>query len=325
MTGATRTRLLKILVTAGILAILAWQLDLRESWQHLKGVRLPPVLMAIGLLAASHMAVALIWRRLLDLVDVHLGVERTVNLYFAGLFLNNFFFGSVGGDSYRVYAAWKGSEGSGRSVLAATLTERLISVAALLLLGTTMVVVRFASLPVALRWLLLLLSGGGAVSALLIILIPDPLGRLALRLTRGRSERTRERIAGVVAAMTRAGRPGAVAAMMVVALAAQGVRIWTHWWCARALGIEVGAADLFTVIPIVAVAAALPVSIGGLGVREGSAALLLAPLGFAEESVVAMEFLAWLVGVATSLVGGLTFLLGREVAPGEAESIESAV
>jgi uncharacterized protein (TIRG00374 family) len=325
MTRVGRGRLIKLAVTVGILALLASQLDLGQIWTLLSGVKLLPVVMAIGLLAASHMVVALIWRRLLAAVDVRLNVERTVSLYYAGLFLNNFFLGSVGGDSYRVYAAWKGSGGSGRPVLAATLLERLISVAALLLLGAIAVIVKFSTLPVTFRWLLLALSCGGTIAAFLIILVPAPLGRMALRLSRGRSEKTRERIAGTFEAMQQAGHPAAIFTMLLVALAAQGVRIWTHWWCARALGIEVAAADLFLVIPIIAVASGLPISIGGLGVREATGVLLLTPLGMAESSAFTMELLAWLVGVATSLAGGLIFLFGREVAPGEAESIESAV
>ena len=325
MTRGGRNRLLKVVVTVVILAVLAARLDLDRIWQLLRAAQALPIAMAIGLLAASHLVVALIWRRLLAAVDVRLSVERTVSLYYAGLFLNIFFFGSVGGDGYRVYAAWKGTGGSGRPVLAATLLERLIGVAALLLLGTIAVLAKFAVLPGAFRWLLLTLSGGGTIAALLIILVPGPLGRLVLRLARNRSEMTRERIAGTLAAMQQAGQPGAVAVMLLVAVAAQGVRIWTHWWCARALGIEVAAADLFLVIPIIAVASGLPISIGGLGVREATGVLLLAPLGVAQASAFAMEFLAWLVGVATSLAGGLTFLFGREVAPGEAESIESAV
>jgi len=325
MTKAGRGRLLKLVVTIGILAILISRLDPAQVWNLLRGVEPVPVAMAVGLLAASHMAVALIWRRLLGVVGVELSVERTVSLYYAGLFLNNFFFGSVGGDSYRIYAAWKGTGGSGRPVLAATLLERLIGVTALLLLGTVAVVVKFSALPGGFRWLLLALSGGGTIAAFTVILVPAPLGRFALHLARNRSQTTRERITGTVASMQQAGRPAAVLTMLLVAVAAQGVRIWTHWWCARALGIEVAAADLFLVIPIIAVASGLPISIGGLGVREAAGVLLLAPLGVAEPSAFAMELLAWLVGVVTSLVGGLIFLFGREVAPGEAESIESTV
>ena len=111
---------------------------------------------------------------------------------------------------------------------------------------------------------------------------------------------------------------------LVVTLAAQGVRIWTHWWCARALGIGVEAADIYVAIPLVAVAAGLPISVGGLGVRDGSGVLLLAPLGIGNAEAVAMEFLAYLVGVATSLLGGLAFLLGTEERPSRAANVEAA-
>jgi hypothetical protein len=86
------------------------------------------------------------------------------------------------------------------------------------------------------------------------------------------------------------------------------------------LAVEPG--DLFVVIPLVAVAAGLPVSIGGLGVREGTGVLLLAPLGMAGPEVVAMESLAYLVGVGTSIIGGFAFLFGREIQPSQVEPIE---
>jgi len=67
------------------------------------------------------------------------------------------------------------------------------------------------------------------------------------------------------------------------------------------------------------VAAGLPISVGGLGVREGSGVLLLTPLGMARSEAVAMEFLAWVVGVTTSLFGGLAFLTGRDPVPAQAD------
>ena len=107
-------------MTTIILAILVVSLDLEKSWDLLRNINLLPVFMAVGLLAVSHMVVALIWRRLLDEIGIDIGVERAVRLYFAGLFLNNFFLGSVGGDTYRVYGVYRGS-GTGRVALAGTL------------------------------------------------------------------------------------------------------------------------------------------------------------------------------------------------------------
>lgn len=313
-------KLLQGIVTTVILAFLVLSLDLQKSWDLLRNVNLLPVFIAVGLLAASHMIVALIWRRLLDEIGIEIRVERAVRLYFAGLFLNNFFLGSVGGDTYRVYGVYRGS-GTGRVALAGTLLERLISVVALLLLGVIALLARFGELPVTFRWFLLLATGGGALAGLSIIFAPRLVKKISDPLIRRASQKLRDRTQGLLEAMDRGGRPLLILPMLIVAFAAQAVRIWTHWWCAQALGLDVMAADLFIVIPLVAVAAGLPVSIGGLGIREGSGVLLLAPLGMAEPSIVAMEFLAYLVGVGTSLIGGLAFLLGREIRPSAVEPI----
>jgi uncharacterized protein (TIRG00374 family) len=313
----------KVAVTILVVAVLIGRLDLGEVAGLLVGVRPGPLVMAVALLAGSHMVVALVWRYLLEGVGVATSMERAIRLYYAGLFLNNFFLGSVGGDSYRVYGLYR-EIGTGRAALAATLLERIVGLVALFLLGVAAIAFRYQTLPAAYRMLLLFLTGGGALLGLAIILTPGLVKTLAkpvLRLTGGR---LRERIEGVLDAMRRGGRPGPIAVAVAVTLAAQGIRIWTHWWCASALGIQVAVADVFVAIPLVAVVAGLPISVGGLGVREGSGVLLLAPIGIAEPAAVAMEFLAYLVGVTTSLIGGFAFLLGREVPPSRVEDLNSA-
>lgn len=321
--SSRRITLLKGAVTLLVVLFLFLRLDLRDVPRLLAGLRLPPFIMAVALLAGSHMVVALVWRYLLDRVGVGLRVERAVRLYYAGLFLNIFFPGSLGGDSYRVWSVYR-ETGEGRATLAATLVERLVGLASLCLLGAVAVALRFSELPSAYGPLLLLITTGGALLSLGVLVAPGLvswLSRPLIFLTRGL---LRERVEGVLDAMRRVGRPGPIAAALVVTLAAQGVRIWTHWWCARALGIGVEAADIYVAIPLVAVAAGLPISVGGLGVREGSGVLLLAPLGIGNAEAVAMEFLAYLVGVATSLLGGLAFLLGTEERPSRAANVEAA-
>ncbi|MFO7768652.1 MAG: lysylphosphatidylglycerol synthase transmembrane domain-containing protein [bacterium] len=309
-----RLALLKLAVTVMVVGVLAWRLDLGESAQLLGRARPGPLVMAVGLLAGSHLAVALAWRVLLEGAGVGLRVERSIRLYYAGLFLNNFFLGSVGGDTYRVLAV-RSAAGSGRRALAATLMERVVSVTALLLLGLGAVACRWGELPGRYAVLLALLTGAGAAAGLAVSFLPGTLGRLFRPLLHRVPVWLGERLDGVLTGMEGASGPGVALRLLLVMLAAQGVRVWTHWWCGQAIGLEIAPMDLFVAIPLVAVAAGLPLSIGGLGVREGSGALLLAPLGVAHPEAVAMEFLAYLVGVATSLLGGLAFLLGGERPP----------
>ena len=69
--------------------------------------------------------------------------------------------------------------------------------------------------------------------------------------------------------------------------------------------------DFFLVIPALAFALTLPVTVGGIGLREGLAIPLFLPLGVSGEGAVAVEFLAYLIMLAVSLLGGLLFLLRR--------------
>jgi hypothetical protein len=65
------------------------------------------------------------------------------------------------------------------------------------------------------------------------------------------------------------------------------------------------------VVPLVALAVVLPISINGVGVRENALAVLLKPHGVAPETAVALGLL-WLgISVVTGLVGGVLFLADR--------------
>ena len=80
---------------------------------------------------------------------------------------------------------------------------------------------------------------------------------------------------------------------------------------ARGLGVTLPLSVWFAVVPLVALAMVLPISIGGVGVREGGLAFLLAPSGVPAEQAVAIGLLWFLTTIANGLVGGLLFLLDR--------------
>jgi uncharacterized membrane protein YbhN (UPF0104 family) len=52
----------------------------------------------------------------------------------------------------------------------------------------------------------------------------------------------------------------------------------------------------------------LPISVNGMGVREGGMVLFLLPLGVDESSAVTLAFLWFATGVAVSLMGGVVYL-----------------
>ena len=80
---------------------------------------------------------------------------------------------------------------------------------------------------------------------------------------------------------------------------------------ARGLGVALPLSVWFAVVPLIALAMVLPISISGVGVREGGLAFLLAPAGVPPEQAVAIGLLWFLTTIANGLIGGLLFLLDR--------------
>jgi glycosyltransferase 2 family protein len=66
----------------------------------------------------------------------------------------------------------------------------------------------------------------------------------------------------------------------------------------------------------VLIAQVLPISLSGLGVREGAFVLFLGPLGVAHDEAIALGLLLYLLNVAVSLLGAPAFATGgRRRAP----------
>jgi glycosyltransferase 2 family protein len=87
---------------------------------------------------------------------------------------------------------------------------------------------------------------------------------------------------------------------------------------ARALGVVQPALVWLSVVPLVALAMVLPISIGGFGVRENALEYLLRGYGVPSEAGVAIGLLWGMCTLLAGLVGGVLFLLERQsVAAGE--------
>jgi len=60
---------------------------------------------------------------------------------------------------------------------------------------------------------------------------------------------------------------------------------------------------------VLAALVSLPISLNGLGVREGAAVVLFQMAGLTREQAFTIPFLTYLISVLISLLGGLIFLL----------------
>ena len=85
---------------------------------------------------------------------------------------------------------------------------------------------------------------------------------------------------------------------------AVGVILW-------ALGAQVPVADLYGVVPAVDFVVALPITVSGLGLREGMFVDAFGRWGVPQEVAVAAALLRWAAELGRAAIGGVLFAVGR--------------
>jgi uncharacterized membrane protein YbhN (UPF0104 family) len=75
-----------------------------------------------------------------------------------------------------------------------------------------------------------------------------------------------------------------------------------------ALGVQISIAYYFLFVPVLAFLISLPISLNGIGVREGAAVVLFQLAGLTREQAFSIPFLTYVIAVLISLLGGLIFV-----------------
>ncbi len=260
---------------------------------------------SLAVFLAGHALNAAKYRWLLQ--DPHATLGLCLRAHFAGLVANLGLPGVAGGDVVRAtYLLPHGV--STKAATVASVLDRLVDTATLgLLIGVGALV---AGIPPALsaanigvRWPLV----GTAVVAL-------ALAGVAL-VVRKRKKGGAGGSLRTLAADVRL-RAGALAAAAVVTAVVQSAFVMTNVWMAADLGLDIGIAPWFVAWPLSKIIAVLPISLGGIGVREAALVSLLAPFGAPSALVFASGLLWQGVLIASGLLGlAIGSLVGASPAP----------
>ena len=102
--------------------------------------------------------------------------------------------------------------------------------------------------------------------------------------------------------------PWIVAQVFAISIGHQVMTAGVYYLLGLGLGATVAPLDYLVIVPLVFVAATLPVSIGGLGVREAAAVSLFAAAGMSPDHAGALAFLYLGVLLLSSAPGLYLFL-----------------
>lgn len=279
---------------------------------------------ALTLTAISVVLSAVRWAEVLRALGQQPPFGRLLSLYFAGQFMGNVLPSTIGGDALRVSRLGRDT-GDSPTVFASVVIERLtgwLVLPAMTLFGLA-VNPGLRGLGRASR-----LAFGVAAATLVLLAVVVV---LTARQGQGLENRL-EQIEGwrrftssVRFGLRRLIRePSATGRILASGFAYQLILIGAALMAARALHLPagVGPTALLAFVPAVLTAQVLPVSISGLGVREGLFVLFLQPLQVPHSQAIALGLLIYLLNLVVSLAGAPAFAVGagRRAAGADAEA-----
>jgi len=303
------TLIAKVALSVALMVLLFSRIPLHEVLAAIRGARMEWLLAAFGLLIMSNLIGAFQWERLLRAVDVRIPFWKVCAYYHVGLFFNNFLPSNIGGDIARVLDASR--HGPNRaSVVSTVIMDRLIGTVALA--GMALV----TTLPAINRFHLSLvyfaLVAFFALSVVLVWAIFHPgllpavervLARIGFQALKPHLDELAERIRHF------RDKRGLFARLLIVAFVVQMSRIGVHALVARSLHLDIPFTYFLLFVPMLAVIVSLPISLNGIGVREGAGVVLFGLVGVGRAQAFSLQFTTYLVAVAVSLLGGVIFLL----------------
>ena len=260
---------LPVLLGVALLGLLLWLADPSRLLAALRNG--DPVLAAAALvpLAAVHLLEAL---RIAQLFQVYgLGYRTAVRITLASLFFGSFTPGSLGGEAYKVYFIQRRAPGLTRPI-ALTVLLRLAGIVATFSLAALYFLVYPNRISRSWEW-----SPSPAVLVAIGLL-----GLAGLAVAVG-SRRVREALREI--------RPSQAAALALVSLLVSVARIFYFYLVARCFTPDLFVPDLAPVAAATLLAAAVPVTVGGLGAQEGALAAGLVLIGVPYPQAVAASLL----------------------------------
>ena len=257
------------------------------------------------------------WQRVLAAMDLPLRLWPLLDTYLASQFLSNFLPSSIGGDALRVTRLSANSD-EGRAAGEPEAPAAFASVVLDRMSGWLILpLLCLAGLFINPSLLHLGRSSRAAIALSVVTLVA-----LGVVVWAASSARVGGRLAGHENWLRFMGaihlglariwkKPAAALQVLGASIVYQLAIVTAGFLAAKAIGIHLGPTAMLAFIPAVAIVQVLPISVGGLGLREGAFAVFLHPLGVETGQAIALGLCMYGMHLVASLLGAPSFAVGR--------------
>jgi len=320
--------LLKVAVSGGILFLIFRKIDTGLFLETVRSANPVTVAGAAVIVFLTQAVSSYRWQTILK-KDMYVPYRKLLSIYLVGMFFNNFLPTLVGGDVIKGYYLYK-SSGRGNVSLASIFMDRYSGFTALMFITTVSVIAGYGLIQgTGLEVMFaLLISAFLGMSAVIWV---GPLHSWAMALLQKVHfyGLNRKIDATYQTLMSYKSRPGILITIFVCSLWVQGTAILGHFIIGWGIGMDLSVGYFFLFVPLATVVSMVPVSLAGLGLREGAFVYLFTMVGGTQEQALSVSLMYFAMMVLVSLIGGFEYVRmgGRKelaVGDGDVEEMRGA-
>lgn len=293
-------KILKLILGLCILCFLFSQTNAREFLNLLKNANYQWFIFGLILYVTGQIISAKKW----EVISEYLGFKKSfsdyVSMYFLGMFYNSFLPTNIGGDVVKIVKLNDKSENSGKRALASVLFDRLSGVAVLvgfIIIGFMINNTDNSTLQIVSYSLILLLILG-CILTFYIAKHPDIL-----------HSKFKKYIETLLVPIF---NKDCILGIIVYSVVFHIIVIAIHYCIAQMFNFPISTSYYLLLYPISAIAAALPISVGGIGIKEFVYVYMLKMIGIDTSSALIFSLSFSMIILFSSLLGLVPFFNARK-------------
>ncbi|MFQ5598702.1 MAG: lysylphosphatidylglycerol synthase transmembrane domain-containing protein, partial [Nitrospiria bacterium] len=273
---------LKILLSFGLIGFIFYKTDIDSLLVRMQSVNIYWLALMLLLPHMNIVLSSIKWQWLLNALGISVRLPQLVSLYMIGTFFSNFLPSMVGGDVVRTFQLSRDTRETA-SVIAATFAERFCGVTALISFFFLVLIHQdiYTLFPSISGLALLVLIGYCTI--ILLIFKQKDLGFLAslrrLKILGKTLEILEESHLKLIQYKD---KKQTIVASYFISVLFYMIGMCTVFVAAQSLDIEIDVKVISIVIPLVLLIGLLPISLGGLGLNEGSYVFFFTMFGATE-------------------------------------------
>lgn len=303
---------LRIIISAGLIVYLITTQfkDFKTIASTLKDISITLILLSFSTHIYGIWITAYRWQTLLKTQNIKLSILSLSSSTLIGQFFNNFLPTSIGGDVYRAYDVTKKTAFPMSSSVSVLVVERLSGIIASAVFATAALFLGFTTIGGKSIIIPILIFLVISVIIFFLILNPNILGIRKLAKKIKFLEKILKKLKNVYDTFLSFKKyKWVLVKVLFYSLTLQFAVIVNYWLASRSLGINLDLTAFIFIVPVVSIIAMLPVSLGGIGVREGSLVFIMVSLGAQNAKAAMCSLLLFAMLLIVGIIGGLIYAI----------------